>query len=201
MAETTFAVTWDYRCPFARNAHEYVVAGLEHGAPWSVTFVPFSLNQVHVPEGGPSVWDNEAAWPDLLALEAGVVIRDRYPDAFLSAHRALFSVRHDEGGDLRDPAVLRRALEGTPLPLDQVFGEIAEGWPREQIQKEHEAAVAGHAVFGVPTFILGDRAAFVRLMDRPEGDGARARSVVEHVLSLCVEHPELNEFKHTTVSR
>ncbi len=61
--------------------------------------------------------------------------------------------------------------------------------------------MAGHAVFGVPTFIVGDRAAFVRLMDRPEGDGARARSTVEHVLSLCVEHPELNEFKHTTVSR
>ena len=28
---TTFAVNWDYRCPFARNAHEHVVAGLATG--------------------------------------------------------------------------------------------------------------------------------------------------------------------------
>jgi hypothetical protein len=38
---TDFAVTWDYRCPFARNAHEHVLAGLADGADWDVTFVPF----------------------------------------------------------------------------------------------------------------------------------------------------------------
>jgi len=41
----SFAVTWDYLCPFARNAHEHLVAGLEGGAPWDVTFSPFSLIQ------------------------------------------------------------------------------------------------------------------------------------------------------------
>jgi hypothetical protein len=46
-----FAVTWDYRCPFARNAHEHVLTGLTAGADWQVTFVPFSLGQVHVEEG------------------------------------------------------------------------------------------------------------------------------------------------------
>ena len=29
---TPFAVTWDYRCPFARNAHEHVLDGLAAGA-------------------------------------------------------------------------------------------------------------------------------------------------------------------------
>jgi hypothetical protein len=43
-----FAVTWDYRCPFARNAHEHVLDGLAAGAEWDVTFLPFSLGQVHV---------------------------------------------------------------------------------------------------------------------------------------------------------
>ena len=28
---TAFSVTWDYRCPFARNAHEHVLAGLDAG--------------------------------------------------------------------------------------------------------------------------------------------------------------------------
>ena len=55
---TPFSVTWDYRCPFARNAHEHLVAGLAGGADWDVTFVPFSLSQVHVPEGGTPVWDD-----------------------------------------------------------------------------------------------------------------------------------------------
>ena len=44
---------FDYRCPFARNGHESVVAGLRDGRDWDVTFVPFSLDQVHVEEGEP----------------------------------------------------------------------------------------------------------------------------------------------------
>jgi len=39
----SFAVTWDYRCPFARNAHEHLLTALESGADWDVRFVPFSL--------------------------------------------------------------------------------------------------------------------------------------------------------------
>ncbi len=57
----TFAVTWDYRCPFARNAHEHVLDALADGADWDVTFLPFSLGQVHVEEGQPDVWDNPDA--------------------------------------------------------------------------------------------------------------------------------------------
>ena len=63
---TKFAVTWDYRCPFARNGHEHILDGLEAGADWDVTFVPFFLNQTHVPEGGTPAWDDPAHQPDLL---------------------------------------------------------------------------------------------------------------------------------------
>ena len=52
-------------------------------------------------------------------------------------------------------------------------------------------------VFGVPTFIVGDHAVFVRLMARPEGDADAARATVERVLGLITDHPDLNEFKHT----
>ena len=84
--------------------------GLEAGASWDVTFVPFFLNQSHVPEGGRPSWEDPAQQPDLLSLAAGVVVRDRYPEQFLAAHRSLFAARHDEGGDLRDVAVVRNAL-------------------------------------------------------------------------------------------
>ena len=93
----TFAVTWDYRCPFARNGHEHILDALEAGAPWEVTFVPFFLNQAHVAEGGTPAWEDPAQQPDLLSLAAGVVVRDRFPEQFLAVHRALFAARHDRG--------------------------------------------------------------------------------------------------------
>ena len=34
-------------------------------------------------------------------------------------------------------------------------------------------SVRDHKVFGVPTFIVGDAATFVRLRSRPQGDAAR----------------------------
>src|SRR3954451_20693981 len=96
------AITWDYRCPFARNAHENVTAALRAGADLEARFVPFSLGQVHVAEGEPDVWDEPKKDSGLLALQAGVVVRDRFPDRFLDAHDALFAVRHDKGQHLWD---------------------------------------------------------------------------------------------------
>jgi protein-disulfide isomerase len=197
----TFAVTWDYRCPFARNGHEHILDALEAGAPWSVTFVPFFLNQSHVPEGGTPAWEDPAQQPDLLALAAGVVVRDRFPDQFLAVHRALFTARHDEGGDLRDAAVIRAALERAGADAGAVLGEVEAGWPAKVVRDEHEAVVDQLDVFGVPTFIVGDRAVFVRLTSRPEGDAQRARSTIDRVLGLIEGHPDLNEFKHTRIDR
>lgn len=53
-----FDITFDYLCPFARNANEAVVKGLRQGRDWDVAFRPFSLAQVHVEEGEPSVFDD-----------------------------------------------------------------------------------------------------------------------------------------------
>ena len=55
-------------------------------------------------------------------------------------------------------------------------------------------------VFGVPTFIVDDRAVFVRLMSRPKGDAALARRTVDGVLDLFDSMPDLNEFKYTTLA-
>jgi hypothetical protein len=193
----SFAVTWDYRCPFARIGHEHILDGLEAGAPWDVTFIPFFLNQSHVPEGGIPAWDDPAQQADLLSLAAGVVVRDRFPELFRAAHRALFDARHAEGGDLRDRAVVRRALLGAGVDGDAVLAEVDDGWPGKQVRSEHEEAVSQLDVFGVPTFIVADQAVFVRLMARPDGDADKATATVERVLGLLTDHPELNEFKHT----
>jgi 2-hydroxychromene-2-carboxylate isomerase len=196
-----FAVTWDYRCPFARNAHEHLVAALADGADWDVTFLPFSLGQVHVPEGGTAVWDDPAKEPDLLALAAGVVVRDRYPDRFGVAHLALFTARHDDGLDLRLPDVVADVLDRAGVPGADIVAEVKSGEAVKEIARAHTEAVSKWSVFGVPTFIVDDDAVFVRLMSRNDGDGAAGRQAIEGVLRLLDEQPDLNEYKFTTLSR
>ena len=196
-----FSVTWDYRCPFARNGHSHVVAGLRDGAPWDVTFVPFSLGQVHVAEGEPDIWGR---WQDdsgLLALQAAVVVRDKFADRFLDVHEALFALRHDDGGQLRDEAQVRATLEAQGVDADVVFDEIATGSSIDAVQAAHEAVASGQQVWGVPTFIVGDQAVFVRLMDRAGADPAPSRAAIERILDLLTGWPELNEFKHTSIPR
>jgi protein-disulfide isomerase-like protein with CxxC motif len=198
---TSFAVTWDYRCPFARNAHEHIVEALDAGADWDVTFVPFSLNQMHVEEGQPDVWDDPDKAATLRAPEVAIVVRDRYPDTFLRFHLAAFAARHDEGRDIREPEVLRAILTETGLDAGAVLAEVEEGWPLEAYRKEHEAAAREHGVFGVPTFIAGDQAVFVRVMSRPQGDAELARTTIERTLDLVTGWTDLNEFKHTRIPR
>ena len=194
-----FAVTWDYLCPFARNAHEHLVVALEAGAPWDVTFVPFSLMQSHVEEGETPVWEQPEKPRGVLALEAGIVARDRFAERFLAVHRGLFAARHDRGLELADPDVVDDVLTAAGVPADEVRKEIADGWPLEELRRAHEAAVAEHQVFGVPTFVVGDQGVFVRVMTRPGGDAALARDTVERLVRLVADHPEVNEFKHTTI--
>jgi protein-disulfide isomerase len=196
----SFAVTWDYRCPFARNAHEHLAAALAGGADWDVTFLPFSLSQAHVPEGGTPVWDDPDKAQDLLALGAGVVVRDQYPELFLDAHIALFSARHDEGLDLRQPDVVASVLERVGVPGEKVVAEAATAAVTDDIRRAHEHAAGQLDVFGVPTFIVGDDAVFVRLMSRPAGDVALATRTVQGVLDLFETMPDLNEFKYTKLS-
>jgi hypothetical protein len=56
-------------------------------------------------------------------------------------------------------------------------------------------------VFGVPTFISDDKAVFVRLMSRPDGDAKLAETTIEHVLDLLGNFTDLNEYKLTKIPR
>jgi 2-hydroxychromene-2-carboxylate isomerase len=196
-----FSVTWDYRCPFARNAHEHLVTGLADGADWDVTFLPFALGQVHVPEGGTPVWDDPTKAADLLALAAGVVVRDEYPEQFGAVHQALFAARHDKGLDLRQADAVSGVLDAAGVDGAKVLAQVDAGGPIDEIKRAHLEAEREWSVFGVPTFVVDGRAVFVRLMSRPEGDAALARRTIEGVVQLMEDQPDLNEFKFTTLSR
>ncbi len=87
------------------------------------------------------------------------------------------------------------------VDADVVFAEIADGAPLDTVRKEHEAAALDHDVWGVPTFIVGDQAVFVRLTTDSAGDGELARTRIDRILELATDFPELNEFKHTSIPR
>lgn len=193
---TRYAVTFDYRCPFARNAHEAVVAALRAGADHDVRFVAFSLDQVHVPEDETPVWDRPAdeRGSGILALEWGIAVRDTFPERFLDFHLGTFAARHDEGRQIKDVEVLRDVAEAAGLDPDQVAAVVASGKPLATLAVEHTEMVDDFAVFGVPTFVADGEAAFIRFMERGRIDD------LERGLGLLA-WARCNEFKRTRIPR
>jgi hypothetical protein len=197
----SFAITWDYRCPFARNAHDHLVTALRGGADWDVRFMAFSLDQAHVEEGGRAVWEEPERYPGLLVNLAGIVVRDRQPEQFLDVHASLYSIRHEHALDVRDRAVVGRFLDEAGVDGASVLAEVDDGWPLEALRDDHTEAVKTWEVFGVPTLISGDEAVFVRLMETAGGDAALATSTIGRILDLLDGWTDLNEFKRTRVMR
>ncbi len=193
----SFRLTYDYLCPFARIANETVVDALEAGADWDVSFHPFSLSQVHVDDDESAVWDRPLGSRGTRGTRAhawAIVVAQDDPARFRAFHRDLFAARHDDGADVDDVAVLRRVAEEAGLDAAKIEAAVETGEPLDALAQAHQEAVKRWSVFGVPTFIKGDTAVFVRLMDRNRIDD------VERVLDL-LEFPSLNEYKHTTIPR
>ncbi len=189
-------VTFDYRCPFARNGNEAVVAALREGADLEVRFLPFSLDQNHLEEGEPPVWARDPTeWGSgVLALLYGIAIRDAFPESFLDAHIALFAARHDQARQLNDENVLVEVTNSVGIDAAAVQEEVASGRPLKVLAEEHTEAVERWSVFGVPTFIEGEEAVFVRFMERGRADDLlRALDMIGW--------DRLNEFKRTRIAR
>jgi hypothetical protein len=196
-----FSVTWDYRCPFARIGHEHLVLALQHGAPWDVTFTAFSLDQPHVEPGGLDAWADPAKIPSQTATLVGIAVRDTQPEHFLAVHQALFTARHQDRLDVKDREAIARVVDAAGGDGQAALAVVDGGEPLATLAAEHQRSVKELDVFGVPTFVVGDDAVFVRLMDRPGGDPEVARTTIEKVVSMLVDWPALNEFKHTRVPR
>ena len=198
---SSFDVTWDYLCPFARNAHEHLVLALRAGAGWEARFRFFSLSQAHVAEGGPPVWEDPAARSGVLAGLAGLVVRERHPESFWTPTWLFSRPVTTRAKICREPRVVAAALDAVGLDGSALVEEAKGGWAVDLAREEHTELATRWDVFGVPTFIAGDRAVFVRLMHRPGGDAKLAERTIERVLDLMDEFPELNEYKFTTLGR
>jgi DSBA-like thioredoxin domain len=190
------AVTFDYRCPFARNAHEAVIAALRNGADLNVRFLAFSLDQAHVAEGELPVWErNPGEWgTGVTPLLYGITVRDHFAEKFPEFHLGTFAARFDEGRKLGHEDTVRDVVAAAGLDVDAVVEEVWSGRPLKTLVAEHTELVDRWSVFGVPTFIEGDQAVFIRFMERGRVDD------LERALEL-LEWSRLNEFKRTTIPR
>ncbi len=194
---TTLSITYDYLCPFARIANETLVDMLEDGADYDVSFMPFSLTQNHRSDHEPAVWADGTsldAASGVRALLWSLAVRDGDGDRFRSFHRAVFNARHDDGVDINDVDVLAQIARSVGVDVAAVESSVASGLPAKTLEAEHTALVNDHAVFGVPTFIAGEEAVFVRLMHRHRRDD------VARVIEL-LSWSNLNEFKRTRIPR
>ncbi len=191
---TALTITYDYLCPFARIANVALLDLLGSGADLDVTFSPFSLTQNHRSEGEAAVWDDGGAGASgVTAILWSLAVRDGSPETFPAFHSALFDARHVHGKDINDVSVLRSIATDVGLDAEGVERRVASGVPTKTLRDEHTALVEDHGVFGVPTFISGDHAVFVRLM-HPDRDDVRR--VVD-----MVTWGNLNEFKRTRIPR
>lgn len=173
-----------------------MAAAVRGGADLDVRYVAFSLDQVHVPEGEPPVWERDPSeWGSgVLALCFGIAVRDHFPDHFVDAHLELFAARHVHGGKLADVAVLRDAVARAGLDPDEVERRARLPETLATLAREHTEMVDTYAVFGVPTFVEGDQAVFIRFMERGNVDD------LVRALDL-LQWADLNEFKRTRIPR
>jgi len=196
-----FAVTFDYRCPFARTVHEHLVVALQGGADFDASFLAFSLDQAHVESGGTDIWDDPTRVPSQTATLVGLAVRDTQPEHFLATHLGLFTARHERQLDVRDGEAVARVVDGAGADGQAALAEVASGRPLATLAGEHQRLVAEHAVFGVPTFLVGDDAVFIRITERAGGDSAIAAATIDRIVDTITGWPSLNELKHTRITR
>ena len=193
---TSFDLSFDYRCPFAKNIHLHVLHALKGGTDFNVRFIPWTLSQGHRVEGAPDVWDDPAYDGDLLALAAGVSVRDVQPALFLAAHEALFRARHERALRLATIDEIDAVLEPLGVDLAQLHEDVASRRPHGVIAASYEE-FSHYEAFGVPTFVVNGDATFVRWMTPPAGDPAQSADIIDSLLTLMSSRSDLNEFKHT----
>ncbi len=194
----SFQLSYDYRCPFANIIHRHVVTALRRGADFDVTFVPWTMSQGTRAEGSPDVWDDPSRDEELLALAVSVSIRDQQPEFFLEAHEALFRARHEDGVRLRSIDEIKAVLAATGVDLARVFADVESRRPHKVIGTSF-AEFERYEAFGVPTFVVGNDATFVRYMVPPTDRPDESVALIESLVNLMTNQSSLNEFKHTTL--
>lgn len=197
---STFDLSYDYRCPFAKNIHLHMVKALQAGADFNVTFVPWTMSQGHKASGAPDVWDDTSRDAEHLALCVSISVRDNQPEHFLTVHEALYRARHEQAIRLVSWEEIESVLSPLGVDLEAVKADVGTRRPHA-VLAESFAKMATVEAFGVPTFVVNGDATFVRYMDPPTDDAQGSVKIISTLVGLMENNFAINEFKHTKVSR
>ena len=93
---------------------------------------------------------------------------------------------------------IEQVLADQDIDLATIRDDVASRRPHKVIGANFERYEALEA-FGVPTFVVGSDATFVRYMTGPTDDAQASIKLIDSIVTLIEAQPELNEFKHTRV--
>jgi protein-disulfide isomerase-like protein with CxxC motif len=192
-----FKLSYDYRCPFAKNIHLHAVAALKGGADLQIEFMPWTMSQNYRAEGAPDVWNDEKKDSELLSLAISTSIRDQQPALFLDVHEAFFRARHEQGVRLVSWEQIEPILAPLGVDIEKVKQDVASRRPH-QVIGETFTEFTRYEAFGVPTFVVNGDATFVRYMEGPESP-QKSGELLTSLVTLMSSQSALNEFKHTRV--
>jgi len=108
----------------------------------------------------------------------------------------MFRGRHEKGIRLVTIEEIEGLLAPLGVDMDKVRSDIASRRPHQVIGESFKRFAKVEA-FGVPTFVIGNDATFVRYMNAPTNDAHASIAVIDSLVSMMANQPELNEFKHT----
>ena len=199
----SFAVTWDYRCPFARNAHEHVLTGLRGRGRLgrelrAVLARPGARRRGRDRRLGRARRRHRPARPAGRRRRARPVPRPvprRPPRAVRPPPRRRAATQRADVAPRRARGARRRRRRGLRRDRDRPARSST-------IRKEHEPRSPSTRVWGVPTFIAERRGRRSSASwTGPEGDSELAPPTRRAGRRPARRWPELNEFKHTSIPR
>jgi predicted DsbA family dithiol-disulfide isomerase len=191
-------VFYDYNCPFVFRASRMLDAVARSGErDVRVGWRYFSLAQVNHrsddPDDGWTVWDAPESEPvrGRLAFKAAEAARRQ--DRFDALHHGLLAARHVERRDIDSFDVVEEVAGAAGLDLAWFRRDLADPEILRRLARDHTEGRDVHGVFGTPTLVLREGAAYLRLAR--ELDEADAGRVFDRVIDTIALEPEVLEIK------
>lgn len=193
----TIRFHFDPLCPWCYQTSRWV-RRLEELGEVTVDWAIFSLAIANRGDEGRAITDTGSA----PALRIAVRLRTELgPAATGRFYAALGHAVHEEGAAVDDPEVIAAALRTAGVDPALATRATADAHTWTEVQEEHDAMVAAHQGFGVPTIVLdagAGPAIFGPVISEPPSD-TEAVELWRHVAWL-VRNPNFAELKRHRIS-